>query len=177
MRLIIFYVHKLTVRKLENWKEWKKSRLIHFSMSHSTLIIKAQSICFGMITSSELLGLGLLSFAPYKSVCLQNGLRNWPCCYSAKCQSLYWPTSLGGQTECLICQVLSLPLSMVFLIGWVRFPLCCSSVFADVEMDCSIKRLPFCPGSQHSAFFSFSKSGSPVICLTYSTCLVEKKPK
>ncbi len=128
-------------------------RLIHFSINHSTLLIKAQCIGSRMITSSELFGLGLLSFAPYKSVCLQNSQRNWPCCYSAKCQSMYWPTSLCGQTECLICQVLSLPLSTVFLIGWVWFPLCCSAVFADVEMDCSIKRLPFCPGYRHSAFF------------------------
>lgn len=147
--------------------KWK-SRLIHFSMTHSTLIIKAQCIGSRMITFSELFGLGLLSFAPYKSVCLQNSQRNWLCCYSAKCQSMYWPTNLCGQIECLICQVLSPPLSTVFLIGGVGFPICCSSVFADVEMDCSIKRLfAVLPGLSAQCYFSFSKSGSPVICLTY----------
>ncbi|KTF76819.1 hypothetical protein cypCar_00048749, partial [Cyprinus carpio] len=38
-----------------------KIRLIHFSMNHSTLIIKAQCIGLRMIKSSERLGLGLLS--------------------------------------------------------------------------------------------------------------------
>lgn len=162
-----------TNSQFRNWGG--KIRLIHFSINHSTLIIKAQCIGSRMITSSELFGLGLLSFAPYKSLCLQNSQRNWPCCYSAKCQSMYWPTSLCGQTECLICQVLSLPLSTVFLIGWVWFPLCCSSVFADVEMDRSIKRLPFCPGYQHSAFFS---SQSLVhLWFAWLTCSIEMKMK